>query len=182
MGKGKQKKFKFSMGLAFNEDKEMKMLSKMAKAGWIFSSWSKLGYNFKKGDPQDLIYCTDTYNLKEGESEQYFNLFTDAGWTHVCSVGSSIHFFSAQPNTKSIYTDKVTLAEKYENSKKDVHKAAIVLSIILVTSFLINILLNRFWNNEVVDFLVTLITGLSFGCLVAMIMTSIALNSRIKNL
>ena len=109
----KNKCFKFSMGLAFFEDKEMKMLSNMAKRGWIFKSFSNLGYHFEKGEPQDLIYCCDWCHVKPSENEQYMNLFKDAGWNHVYSVANTMHFFCAKPETTPIYSDKSSLKEKY---------------------------------------------------------------------
>lgn len=178
----KQTKYKPSMGLAFNEENEMRMLSKMAKEGWIFHSFSKLGYNFTKGKPQELIYSMDTYELKKGENEQYINLFEDAGWTHICSIENLFHFFSAVPGTKPIYTDKTTMIEKYEQGKKSVHKTAKIFGIIFLISFLLYKLLHNYWNNEIVIFLTKLISGLGLGFSIAMIITGMAFDRRIKKI
>lgn len=170
-----QTKYRPSMGLAFNEDREMIMLREMANKGWKFYSYKYLGYKFKKGDPEDLIYSVDMHTVKKDEKEQYFNLFGDAGWAHICSVGNSIHYFSASPDTKPIYTDRDTLSEKYEKGVRDVIKGIIVIIMILVLSSLLNIVFDRFWVNDVLSLITAIITGGSIGLLAAMIITGIML-------
>jgi len=148
MNERKQKKFKLSMGLAFNEEREMKMLSNMARKGWIFKSFSNLGYHFEKGEPVDLIYSVDNHHLKDEENEQYFQIFKDGGWNHICSEGKYYHFFSAPLNTKPIYTDKETMSEKYTSGGKDVLKASLFLGLIFLILALISMTFNRFLENE----------------------------------
>lgn len=170
-----QTKYRPSMGLAFNEDREMIMLSEMAGKGWRFYSYRNLGYKFKKSEPEDLIYSVDMHAVKKDEKEQYFNLFEDGGWAHVCSAGNSIHFFSASPDTKPIYTDRDTLSEKYKKGTRDVIKGIGVTIIVLVVSFLLNIVFERLWVNKVLSLITSMITGGSIGFLAAMILTGIML-------
>lgn len=175
-----QTKYRPSMGLAFNEDREMIMLREMANKGWKFYSYKYLGYKFKKGKPEDLIYSVDMHTIKKDEKEQYFNLFEEAGWTHVCSVGKSFHYFSASPDTKPIYTDRDTLSEKYKKGTKDVIKAIPVIILIMIVSFLLNIVFERFWVNDVLSLITAMITGGSIGFLAAMILTGIMLKIKSK--
>jgi hypothetical protein len=173
MGKGT--KYKPSMGLAFNEENEMKMLGEMAKQGWKFYSYRWLGYKFKKAEPEDLIYCVDFHKVKKDEREQYFSLFEAAGWNHVCSAENAYHYFSALPGTKPIYTDKETLSEKYNKGIKDTVKGTAVVIIIFFLSKLLTRGIERVWRNEILSIILDMITGGAFGLIIAFIITGIVL-------
>ncbi|MBV4424560.1 DUF2812 domain-containing protein [Clostridium tyrobutyricum] len=60
--------------------------------------------------------------LAFAEVEEYFLYFKEAGWSHVCSEGNTIHIFNALEGTQPIYTDTNTELEKYicqyERNKK----------------------------------------------------------------
>lgn len=177
---GKENKYRMCMGFAFNEEKEMKMLSKMAKEGWLFYSFSKLGYNFKKGESSELIYCIDTNKLEDDEKNQYFALFREGGWTHICSYGNYYHFFSALPNTTPIYTDKETIIERYTKDSREIFKTVIILGLVFLISLGIENTLNSIWHNEVVSLIISFITGGSLGLLVVMLIAGIVLKFKIK--
>lgn len=180
MWKRGAKKYRPSMGIAFNEENEMKMLSNMAKEGWRFYSFSKLGYWFKKVEPQELVYCMDTRVLKKSEQEQYFELFEESGWTYVTSYGNSMHFFCASIGTTPIYTDRQTTAEKHRQSRDVVLKGAATTAIITIGSFIAEVICVKIFNNDIIQSLIGMIGGGAMGLTAALAVTGIVLNSKIK--
>lgn len=169
-----QTKYKPSMGLAFNENNEMNMLSEMAKKGWRFCSYKFLGYRFKKSEPADLIYCVDMHNIKKDEKDHYFSIFGAAGWTHICSVGNFFHYFSAMPGTKPIYTDKDTLSEKYKIGTRYVFKSLMVIVPVLAAAVLLKWVLGNN-SDSIPGLMVNMVIGGSFGLLIAIIVTGFIL-------
>lgn len=122
----RQTKYITSGGLAFSEDKDMEKLRRFSLKGWHVSDFNFMGYTLEKGENSDYIYSIDYRSLKEGEKEEYFDLFLTSGWSNIASEGN-IHLFRAQPATKPIYTDRDTTAEKYANSINSMKKFAIPL-------------------------------------------------------
>lgn len=112
----KDKRFIIGRGLAFSETKEMQHLSKLAEEGWFLESPAFCGFGYKlcRGEKQELQYCIDYQKLTKEESIDYFDMFAAAGWNHVMTVGNVIHYFTAAPGTKPIYSDQTTLLEKYK--------------------------------------------------------------------
>ncbi|WP_078551438.1 DUF2812 domain-containing protein [Bacillus alkalicellulosilyticus] len=107
-------KYIASGGLAFAEKKEMKKLSKWAKKGWLLEKPSFLGYTLQKGEPCDIEYSVDN---RLNPDQEYFDMFDAAGWTHVFSISNQLHFFQAPTGTKPIYTDNLSLVDKYNREK-----------------------------------------------------------------
>ncbi|AIF42166.1 DUF2812 domain-containing protein [Virgibacillus sp. SK37] len=96
-----------------NGDKDMDMLSDYAKEGWILEGTHILGYRLVKTEPQNLIYSVD---MEDNPNEEYFGMFEESGWKHVCS-SRHMHFFSAAEGTTPIYTEEDSLIEKYKLMK-----------------------------------------------------------------
>lgn len=155
---------------------------KMAKKGWLFYSFSNLGYKFKRGEPSDLIYCMDTLRVKGEDKEQYFGLFEESGWTHVSSVGDSIHFFLAPVGTKPIYTDRSTLIEKYRKGRNDVFRGAGVLGVVFMVFLMLEGLFTRLLDNKILSLAVGVIAGASLGMTLALIVTGIVMNVKVGKL
>lgn len=128
----RQTKYITSGGLAFSEDKDMEKLRRFSLKGWHVRDFRFMGYTLEKGESSDYIYSVDYRSLKEGEKEEYFDLFSSFGWSHVASEGD-IHLFRAHPGTKPIYTDHETKTEKYKNSSQSMMKLAVPL--VLITAF-----------------------------------------------
>ncbi|GGG75582.1 DUF2812 domain-containing protein [Paenibacillus radicis (ex Gao et al. 2016)] len=124
----KQTKYVTSGGLAFTEKRDMRKLSKYARKGWLLDSFAPFGYKLRKAEPQNYAYEVD---FQVSPDEDYFAIFAEAGWAHICSAGNGFHVFQAPAGTKPIYTDKATLVEKYEREKKMMGRAA--LPLLLVT-------------------------------------------------
>lgn len=128
----KKTKYILSGGTAFAEKEDLQKLSDYAKKGWLLDRFAFLGYTLKKGKPQELQYSLD---FQEHADDEYFLLFKEAGWQHVCSTGNAMHIFSALPGTKPIYSDVETIVDRYKREKHSVGKAA--LSILVAVVFLL---------------------------------------------
>lgn len=182
MKKEKKTKYIPSMGLAFNEENEMRRLGEMAKEGWIFDSYKMLGYVFKRGEPKKLIYCFDSYRLCKEESEQYFKIFETGGWKHICSVDNYYHFFCAVPGTPAIYTDKSSLIEKYSRLNNMLIKAVVCCGLSGIGFLGLNLLLTKFWHNGTALKISSILAAFSFSAMFAMIITFCATMLRIRKI
>jgi len=110
-------------GLAFSEVSDMNKLKKYAKEGWILESIvAGFFYRLKKDVHQNIDYSLD---YQSEATKEYFDLFKEAGWTPVVSVGNEMHIFSAQEGTKPIYSDKESEIDKYARVKKQTGKGSI---------------------------------------------------------
>jgi hypothetical protein len=126
----KKNRYIMNMGLAFDEDRAMKKLGQMASEGWILEKISLFRYRLVKSQPKELVYSMDYKKLGKN-IEEYFELFQKSGWEHMCSYGD-FHFFSAPPETISIYTEKENYLSKYESSKQSYKKTAIISLVLLI--------------------------------------------------
>lgn len=135
-------KYVISMGLAGAEQQEMLMLSEYANKGWKLDKFVFMGYKLKKAKPEKLQYSLD---YRSNSDKEYFSYFEEAGWNNVCSIGNTIHIFSAPEGTKLIYTDSETEIEKYISQYNSLKKVAIpsLLSSILLM-FLILLAKNNY--------------------------------------
>ncbi len=126
--RSKNKRFIIGKGLAFSEAWEMQYLSKLAAEGWFLESHAFCGFGYRlcKGEKQDLQYCMDYQKLSKEDQEDYLEMFAAAGWKHVMSVGNIIHYFSAPPGIKPIYSDHSTLMEKYRKGKVNLGVSSII--------------------------------------------------------
>lgn len=129
----KRKKYMMSGGLAFSEEKDMEKLRKLSQKGWHVSGFSFMGYTLEKGENQDFVYSVDYRSLNDGEKEEYIDLFSASGWSHIASE-NDFHLFRALPGTQPIYTDRDTTVEKYAYST-DTMKG-IALSVFIITGLL----------------------------------------------
>lgn len=131
----KKTKYIMSGGLAFAEDKDMEKLRRFSLKGWHVSDLKFMGYTLEKGESADYIYSVDYRTLNEEESEEYFDLFSSAGWTHITSEGD-IHLFRAFPGTKPIYSDRATVAEKHDNLGKPMKWMAISMALVTALAWI----------------------------------------------
>ncbi|WYP26755.1 DUF2812 domain-containing protein [Alkalihalobacillus sp. FSL W8-0930] len=130
----KTTKYIMSEGLAFGEETDMKKLQLKSKEGWHLEKFAFMGYTLKKGEPAEYIYNIDYRELADEEKDEYLNLFTEAGWTHVLS-SQGMHFFRAAPGTKPIYTDMGTIAEKHHNLGKSLLPITIITLLLTIFSW-----------------------------------------------
>lgn len=133
MGVFMKNKYVMINGLAFSEESDMEKLKNYAMEGWILEDIvGGFFYKLKKDKPQDIIYSLDYQNEA---NEEYFTIFKEAGWKSVISIGNQMHIFSAQANTKPIYSDSKTEIDKYiriRNSSKKGMLYSLVIAIALI--------------------------------------------------
>lgn len=116
-------KYVMVSGFAFSEETDMEKLSSYAREGWILESIKGMFfYKLKKDTPQDIIYSLD---YQKEATEEYFHLFSEAGWKKVISIGNEIHIFSAPAGTKPIYSERNTEIEKYVDVKNKAAKGSV---------------------------------------------------------
>lgn len=103
-------------------EKEEIFLSKMAKEGWHFVKLYKglpTKYEFVKGESIDYIYQLD-YVVQEEDTEDYHQLFADAGWDEVFSwdgIGGKWYYFRrihSDGENERIFTDSESKYQMYE--------------------------------------------------------------------
>lgn len=126
-------KYITSGGLAFSEERDMEKLRRYSLKGWHVRNFKFMGYTLEKGESNDYIYSVDYRSLNKNEEEEYYELFSSSGWSHVDSQGD-IHLFRAIPGTNPIYTDLESTVEKYSNLSTTMKKIGIPL--ILITLLL----------------------------------------------
>lgn len=103
-------------------EKEEAFLSKMARDGWHFVNLYKgipTKYEFVKGEKIDYIYQLDYVTIEE-DTEDYHQLFADAGWNEVFSwpgIGGKWHYFRrihANGEDERIFTDSESKYQMHE--------------------------------------------------------------------
>jgi len=111
--------YEIGNGLAFSEDKDMRMCEEMAANGYMLEAVSWGFYKFERSMPAELSYSVDLSQIKKDteDFDEYLAIFEKAGWSYVCSV-STLHWFRAPKGTTPIYTESNSLALKYERMKK----------------------------------------------------------------
>ena len=119
-----QTKYMMSGGLAFDEEKDMEKLERLAREGWIFDRFAFMGYRLRKAEGQEIQYSLD---YRKDADPDYFAYFKEAGWKHEGSAENYIHIFSAPSGTAPIYTDSDSLVEKYSNEKTRMGKGALIM-------------------------------------------------------
>lgn len=139
MSENRKTRYIPSWGLAFAENHEMEKLSKLAEEGWILDSFAFLGYKIRKGNSEKIVYSIDYQVLTLEEQEEYFSIFEDGGWTHVCSQGN-IHVFSAKPGTQAIYSDTNTMNEKYKRAISSWRLSTVMFSLLASASVVLFLL------------------------------------------
>ncbi|QHT46182.1 DUF2812 domain-containing protein [Bacillus sp. SB49] len=164
-----KRKYIMMDGLAFSEGKEMEKLARYAKKGWHVERFLLLGFRLRKGEPEEKQFEID---YRESPDEDYFDLFEEAGWRHVCSSVDYIHLFTAEPETTPLYTDKTSLLEKYETEKEKDGKWALWSLVTTVLAFLLSALSSEAglptWIGEafkwigIIALFPTMITGMVF--------------------
>jgi hypothetical protein len=175
---GNDYKYIINMGLAFDEDRLMKKLSKLAKEGWLLKEMTVSRYKLEKGEPQELIYSMD-YKILDSSKDEYFELFEFSGWKHVCTYGP-FHFFAASPGTIPIYTDRESYLTKYKHTKNISVRAFIFSTLSLLIVTMINIYAGNHFKNEAMNNILILIGMLSAGVAVPSLMMTLAYMFRSK--
>lgn len=135
-----------SGGLAFSEADDMKKLQSKSLEGWHLKKFRLAGYEFEKGESEDVIYSIDYRLLEPMEKDEYFEMFTVAGWTHVCSE-YNMHIFKAEKGTTPIYSDKESAHDKINRLASPVRKfTLLILGLTIILGIMIKFTSGSFQN------------------------------------
>lgn len=175
----KKTKYILSGGTAFAEKEDLQKLSDYAKKGWLLDRWALFGYTLKKGKAQELQYSLD---FQENADDEYFLLFKEAGWQHVCSTGHAMHIFSAPSGTKPIYSDVETIIDRYKREKHSVGKAALSILVAMVFLLLFDVMSLYGWLPEAVGTISEILLAISTVILVFPGLPYLAYQRKLKKL
>ncbi|HTP86832.1 MAG TPA: DUF2812 domain-containing protein [Bryobacteraceae bacterium] len=104
---------KYRFILAWQDQKEEQWLEKMAAEGWHLVSGG-IRFVFERGEPQQVRYRLDYRGSYPQGEQEYFSLFRDSGWEHVCDYFAWHYFRSpASAAAPEIFTDSESRAAKY---------------------------------------------------------------------
>lgn len=171
-------KYVMMRGLAFSEKSDMEMLSSYAKKGWILEGISRVSfYKLRQDKPQDIQYSLD---YQDEATKEYFDLFTEAGWTHVVSIGNLMHIFSAPAGTKPIYTESTSEVEKYYGIRNKMKKGSIYSAIVLIALAVLSLISVIFIKPIVIP--VCLLFFLSLFAFISSFMSYLTYGYQIKKL
>lgn len=165
----KKHKYLLNYGLAFDEEKLIKKLNALATEGWILKEMGAFRYKLAKESPQELQYTMDYKNIDSESEAEYIEMMELSGWKCMCSY-SGYYFFASKPGTTSIYTDKESYLEKYNETKSIFKKGAIFGLVTIMLLLIINILVPSDLKNNVYKVIFILILGCSVGALVPSLM------------
>ncbi len=100
---------------AWDDEKEEKWLTEMAKNGWHLKKVEFPGsYKFEQGTPRNIYYRLDFFTDHK-KKQDYLQIFNDAGWEHVQQYGSWQYFRkeALQGEEPEIFTDNESKVKKY---------------------------------------------------------------------
>jgi len=108
---------KFKLFFAWQDHEEEAWLRQMAQQGYHLSSlvFSTI-YEFTHGEPRDVIYRLDYTDVKKKDTEEYLQLFQDAGWEYLDGWAGWHYFRMPADSDKAteIYTDAESKIQKYQ--------------------------------------------------------------------
>ncbi|RST76072.1 DUF2812 domain-containing protein [Siminovitchia acidinfaciens] len=139
-------KYIMSYGLAFFEGKDMDKLRQKALKGWHLKRFRFAGYELEKGECEDVIFSIDYRTLQPDEKSEYFEMFSYAGWTHVCS-SHDMHIFKAKKGAVPIYSDVESSRDKMVRLAKSLRIAVAFFVGSAVISWLMMTLTSGFVQN-----------------------------------
>jgi hypothetical protein len=109
---------KWRLFFVWEEDKEERWLEEMASQGWHLIHGG-LRFVFERGEPAQIRYRLDyRRRFPQGEGE-YFTMYRDAGWEHICDFKQWHYFRSpAATGAPDIYTDIESRVEMYRQIQR----------------------------------------------------------------
>ncbi len=102
---------------AWQDEKEEAWLEEMAQQGLHLKEVSfPLRYGFEKGGPQQMAYRLDYTPLRSEDRDDYYQLFSDAGWEWVGEMAGWQYFRKSAEEDENleIFTDSQSKVEKYQ--------------------------------------------------------------------
>jgi len=107
---------KFKWFWAWQDEREEVWLQEMAAQGYYLEDPRFPGvYDFVRGEPSETIYRLDFPYTSGQDFESYLQLFADAGWDYVGSMGGWQYFRKKVQagETAEIFTDVESKIKKY---------------------------------------------------------------------
>lgn len=155
-------KYILSYGVAFNEKNEMKQLSSYAQKGWLLEKTVLGGmfYKLRKAEPKDIQYSLD---YQANADEDYFKMFSEAGWNIVSSNHNFIHIFSAPTGTVPIYINEKSEVEKYLKMKNMTKTGVIYSLITALISYFLLVLSDNYFSKFKIVFRVLFVISIYIG-------------------
>jgi hypothetical protein len=108
---------KFRWFWAWQDEKEEAWLGEMSRKGYhLISVTLPCIYTFAEGKPRKYVYRLDYQPYSKKDKDDYFQLFSDAGWEHIGEMGAWQYFRKeAKPGeTPEIFTDIESKVAKYK--------------------------------------------------------------------
>lgn len=126
-------------GLAVNPDRDLHLFADMARQGKHLNGMAKLGHGwrFADGEPEEAVF---DLAYESDPSPDYFDLFRQAGWTCVLSIGR-VHVFKAAPGTVALHTSADSKREEVQrNRDRFGRSAAVALLVFVVVAVTLSVL------------------------------------------
>lgn len=104
---------KFKLSLANDIEKEAKWLTEMSANGFHFFKYKWGFYYFEEDHSKSYIYQADFQEA----SDEYFELYKEAGWEHIHTEVMQFHYFRADKiaiGDKRIYSDPASIKAMYK--------------------------------------------------------------------
>jgi hypothetical protein len=105
----KTEKTTFHLFWSWNDEKEERWLSRLAKEGWHLAGIrAVLLYRFIKGEPAEMVYRLDYTGSEKIDRKEYLGIFKDAGWEQAAE-STGWHYFRTRAEAGAapeIFTDK----------------------------------------------------------------------------
>ncbi len=98
--------------LVWQDEDEERWLEQMSREGWHLKRGG-IVFRFVKGAPSQTRYRLDYLRGVGRKLEEYFTLFADSGWEHVCSFANWHYFRSNDAAAPEVFTDTESRAAKY---------------------------------------------------------------------
>ncbi len=99
---------------AWQSEPEHRWLETMAAKGLHLDAVWPFAYRFEKGAPRQVAYTIDYRRVGPSERPEYIQLFRDAGWENIASLGDWHYFRSLEgkrPNKP--LSDNRSIVERY---------------------------------------------------------------------
>ncbi|MCJ1910019.1 DUF2812 domain-containing protein [Planococcus ruber] len=142
---------KFNFTLAYDIEKEAKWLTDLSAKGFHFYKYRWGFYYFEENPSKSYIYQTDFQEA----SDEYFELYQEAGWEHIQTEIGQYHYFRADKNNigdQRIYSEPASIKGMY---KRMLVFYAIIFLCLVVSQ--IGILLT--WNGNLLSTSVAIFAG-----------------------
>ncbi|OGN94374.1 MAG: hypothetical protein A2Z71_09405 [Chloroflexi bacterium RBG_13_50_21] len=128
----------------WQDEKEEAWLEEMSTTGWHLKSVHlPCVYTFNKGEAQRIIYRLDYMPLNKAKSEEYIQIFEDAGWDYIGEMSNWRYWRKRlfSDGTPEIFTDNESKIRKYQRML-----TYMVFFLVFLTLIGTNLFMNGAWR------------------------------------